>query len=310
MTAVLTKRLFTYALAANGIFAACTKHTGDGTGPAAPSATASAPLTLGPAHVLPAQLKESSGLCYTDGALWSFGDSGNPNAIYKIDTATGAILQTVTIANYPNTDWEDITADATYLYIGDTGNNDGDRTDLKVLRIKKSDLAPGTATISVTADAISFSYTDQPDLSSNSNTNFDCEAMMSVGDSLYLFTKDRGDLQTRCYKLPKSPGTYAVSPIAAFNTKGKVTDAAYDPATGTLALLGYMDKKNDSFIWFFSNYPGESFFTGDATRYTIVNASADWQTEGLAYTAAGTMLLSCESTPTHPAALYTIKINK
>lgn len=234
MTAVLTKRLFTWSLAAHSILSACTKHTGAGTpaptGPAAPAATAStAPLTLGPDHVLPAQLKESS--------------------------------------NYPNTDWEDITADATYIYIGDTGNNDGDRTDLKILRIKKSDLATGTATISVTADAISFSYADQSDLSSNSNINFDCEAMMSVGDSLYLFTKDREDLQTRCYQLPKTPGTFAVSPVAAFNTRGKVTDAAYDPAIGTLALLGYMDKKNDSFIWFFSNYPGESSHPSCSTVY-------------------------------------------
>src|SRR4051812_45510552 len=96
-------------------------------------------LITGIKATLPAVLKESSGLCYTDGQLWSFGDSGNPDAIYKIDTTTGAILQTVTIANYPNTDWEDITADALYIYIGDFGNNSGDRTDLKILRVKKSD---------------------------------------------------------------------------------------------------------------------------------------------------------------------------
>jgi hypothetical protein len=307
MTAALTKRLFTFSLAVHSILGACTKHTGAATPvPAGPVA----PLTLGQSHQFPARLKESSGLCYSDGALWSFGDSGNPNAIYKIDTATGAILQTITIANYPNSDWEDITADVNYIYIGDTGNNDGDRTDLKILRIKKSDIPAGTGTISITAEAINFSYTDQLDLSSNSNTNFDCEALVSIGDSLYLFTKDRGDLQTRCYHLSKNPGTYAVSPIASFNTMGKITDATYDLATRTLALLGYMDKKNDSFIWFFKNYQGENFFTGDTTRYTIVNASADWQTEGLAYISAGAMFLSCESTPTHPAALYTIKINK
>lgn len=307
MVTLLARRFLICTLAAHGALSACSKHTVPTTPPPAPPAT---PLTLGTAHVFPAQLKESSGLCATDGNFWSFGDSGNPNAIYQIDTATGAILRTVTIANYPNTDWEAITADATYIYVGDTGNNDGDRTDLKVLRIKKSDLAAGMSNLSVNAEAISFSYTDQHDLSSNSNTNFDCEAMVSIGDSLYLFSKDRGDLQTRCYPLSKNPGRYAIPPIATFNTQGKITDATYDPTTGSLALLGYMDQKKDSFIWLFSGFKGVDFFTGTANRHTIVTASADWQTEGLAYLSPDRMLMSCESTPTHPAALYTIKINK
>jgi hypothetical protein len=136
-----------------------------------------------------------------------------------------------------------MTADSLYLYIGDTGNNDGNRTDLKILRIRKADLLSNQAQLSVLADAINFSYTDQVDFSVNSNTNFDCEALMAMGNYLYAFTKDRGDLKTRCYKLPKNPGTYAVSPESTFNVSGKITDAAYNSVTGELALLGYMNQK-------------------------------------------------------------------
>jgi len=157
--------------------------------------------------------------------LWSFGDSGNLNGIYRIDSASGAILQVVVITNFPNVDYESITADATYIYVGDAGNNDGNRTDLKILRIKKADIAKSPGIVNVKADAINFSYTDQKDFEPNTNTNLDCEAMASIGNYLYLFSKDRGDLQTRCYKLPKDTGTYSIAPIATFNTDGKVTDA-------------------------------------------------------------------------------------
>jgi hypothetical protein len=258
-------------------------------------------------HALPGQLQESSGLCYTDGSLWSFGDSGNPNSIYKIDSATGAILQTVTITNYPNTDWEAMAADSLYLYIGDTGNNDGNRTDLKILRIRKADLVSASAQVSVLADSIKFSYTDQTSFSYNSNTNFDCEALIAAGNQLYAFTKDRGDGKTRCYMLPKSPGTYAVSPVSGFDVSGKITDAAYNTATGELALLGYMDQKANSFIWFFNSYEGNHFFADSSYRVTIGRSSDEWQTEGLDYISPTRLMLSCETTPAHAAALYSIQ---
>jgi hypothetical protein len=297
------KKLFACTLIAISSMGSCKKKSNTSTIVTDPAV----PVTVGLKHTLPGLLKESSGLCYTDGNLWSFGDSGNPNSIYKIDTATGAILQTVTIANYSNTDWEDITADSLYIYVGDTGNNDGNRRDLKILRIKKSDLLSAAAQLNVTADAINFSYADQVDFSVNSNTNFDCEALAAVEDSLYLFTKNRGDFKTRCYKLPNNPGTYAVSPVSSFNTAGKITDATYNPATKELALLGYMNEKKGSFIWFFNGYANDNFFAGNAARFTIGTASVEWQTEGLVYISPTRLLMSCEATTSVAASLYFIQ---
>jgi hypothetical protein len=68
-------------------------------------------------------LTESSGLEYCRGKLWSHNDSGGQPQIYSIDPATGAILQTITLKGITNVDWEDLTADGYYLYIGDVGNN-------------------------------------------------------------------------------------------------------------------------------------------------------------------------------------------
>lgn len=284
----------------------CKKSSVDTIPPVVPPAP---PLTLVLNHALPSVLHESSGLCYTDGNLWTFGDSGNPNAIYKIDTATGAILQIVTIQNFPNNDWEDITADDSYVYVGDFGNNDGIRKDLKVLRVKKIDISSNESQLNVNADAINFSFADQLTFTANGNTNFDCEAMASIDSSLYLFTKDGGDLQTRSYRLPKDTGTYSLTPIDTFNTSGKVTSAAYNPVTKELALGGYLNNKIFPFIWFFKNYSGDHFFNGAKIREALNSNNTPFQTEGLDYVAPNKMFLSCESTPQIPASLYGITLN-
>src|SRR5438067_8846476 len=54
---------------------------------------------------------ESSGLVYTNGNLWTFNDSGNPPVLFRVDSASGQVVQQVRITNFDNMDWEDITAD-------------------------------------------------------------------------------------------------------------------------------------------------------------------------------------------------------
>jgi hypothetical protein len=266
------------------------------------------PLTIGLKFVLPRILKESSGLCYTDGNLWTFGDSGNPNEIFKIDSSTGSILQTVQIENFQNIDWEDITADSSYIYIGDFGNNSGNRTDLKIIRIKKSDLNVSDALIKVQGEAIRFSYADQINFAKASSTDYDCESVISVGNFLYLFTKDGIDLKTRSYKISNQPGIYVVSPISSFDTKGKLTAAAYNPVTKEIALLGYMNKKEDSFIWFLNEYPKDNFFGGNKVKITI-GTNRDWQTEGLDYISGSRLFMSCETSKSQAASLYFVRKN-
>ena len=98
-------------------------------------------LALNNQKNLPVTLNESSALVYTDGNLWTLNDGGNAAAIYRIDPANATILQTVNISNATNIDWEDLAADENYIYVGDFGNNaNGNRTNLRILRITKSDI--------------------------------------------------------------------------------------------------------------------------------------------------------------------------
>jgi Secretion system C-terminal sorting domain len=249
---------------------------------------------------------ESSGLVYENGFIWTHNDSGNANAFYKINASTGAILQTITISNFSNIDWEEITADNDYFYIGDFGNNSGDRTNLKVLKIDKSQFINSTATtVSVTATAINFSYADQTSFVSNQQNNFDCEAMISVGNYLYLFTKNRGDFQTKVYKLDKTVGTYSLNVYSTYNISGLLTGASYNAATNEVVLLGYLPPNaTNSFLYYLNDFNTDLFFSGNVRRVEIGNSNDAWQTEAVAFKNANEIFISCETTGFTNAKLF------
>lgn len=252
-------------------------------------------------------IPESSGLVFTNGKLWTHNDSGNPASIFNVDTATGATLQTVFIDNYPNVDWEDISTDQDYIYISDCGNNNGTRKDLKILKIKKADI--GTDTVAhVNAEAIALSYKDQTSFAASSTNNFDCESLIAIDTALYLFSKDRGDLSTRVYKLSKNPGTYIVSPYTSFNTNGLVTGADYDPIKKEVVLIGYMKSHLNSFLWILNDFKADSFFSGNKRRIEI-GPGTEWQTEGVCYDRSGRLFISCESAGSYNAGLFVLDEN-
>jgi hypothetical protein len=213
-------------------------------------------------------IPESSGLIYFDRGLWTMNDGGNPPFLFKIDTSSGKILRRVFVIKALNNDWEALTQDDNWVYIGDFGNNFGSRRDLKILRIPKKELEKDT----VMAEAIQFSYSNQKDFRLPMNGhNFDCEAFCVAGDSLFLFTKNWVDHKTYVYSLSKLPGKYFVSPVDSFNSDGLITDADYDEANRTLVLIGYDIKKFSvhSFLWVFKDFGGTRFFSGKKKRVKL-----------------------------------------
>lgn len=251
------------------------------------------------------QISESSGLIFTDGKLWTHNDSGGQPALFSIDTISGLVKQTVIIDNFPNIDWEDITADSNYLFIGDFGNNSGTRRDLKVLKIPKV-LIGDTPLVHIKAQAIQFSYSDQMDFTANPQTNFDCEAFLAKDSSLFLFSKNKGDGYSRVYQLPKNPGTYTINPFGSFNVKGKICGAAYNPLTKTVALIGYEDSDIRSFVWLFNNYNDSDFFLGSKKRILIGSNLVKWKTEAITFRSRSRVFFSCEKSPKKLAAIFTM----
>ena len=120
--------------------------------------TAVTPATV--VNALPETIMETSALIYWSGGLWTLNDSGNEPELYKFDTLTGQISQTIAISGAQNVDWEDLAQDETRIFIGDFGNNLGNRTDLKIYVVEKSSI-PASGNAEVLATEIEFSYGDQ-----------------------------------------------------------------------------------------------------------------------------------------------------
>jgi hypothetical protein len=225
---------------------------------------------------------ESSGLLYTGGKLWTLNDSGNTPELFRLDSTTGRVVQQVRLTNAANVDWEDLTADARYVYVGDFGNNNGDRRNLRILRVAQADLGPTATT--ATAEEINFSYPDQTDFTPRTNRhNYDCEAFFFANDSLHLFTKNWADLQTRYYTVPAQPGAHLAHLKATFNVNGLITAAACNAAGTAAALLGYDARDGATFVWLLSGYRGTGFLQANKRRIELPNALLIGQAEGLCF---------------------------
>ena len=236
-------------------------------------------VTLSPVYSveLSSQVPETSGLIFFQDGLLTHNDNSDEQ-LYVIDTLNGAVLQTFSLNGTSNFDWEEITQDSLYLYVGDFGNNAGNRTDLHILRIEKSSLLEGTPAI----DTIAFAYEDQTDFTpSNQNTAFDCEALIAGTDSLFLFTKNWNDLSTVCYSVPKVPGNYLAHRKDSSAVNGLITGATYLPNKKLIILSGYSSLLQP-FMYLLFDFEGTDFFSSFQQK---INPSLNFhQVEGVATT--------------------------
>lgn len=250
---------------------------------------------------LPGQLSESSGIILYDSLLWSFNDSGGESAIYGINLTTGMISRTIEISNGKNKDWEDIAQNKDYIYIGDFGNNDGSREDLRIYLIPKKAITNQKLQLT-DALMIDFSYEDQEDFTPAMFANqYDCEAMVATDDSLYLFTKDWLNLQTSIYSLPSSNGKYKAKHIGDFESEGLVTGADFDHQEKRFVLCGY--NLFYPFIVVVSNIDDLK-----VVKRIEIEEISGLQIEGIAYIHHNRFYTTNEKS-TEPQALYQIILN-
>lgn len=256
---------------------------------------------------MPETISESSGLILWRNSYWTHNDSGGTNEIYSLDSITGHVKQIITLKDATNVDWEDLTHDQDYIYVGDFGNNYGNRSDLCVYKVAKNDIPFNGDTI-VACEKLSYSYADQSDFTiRNLKNDYDCEAIVSLGDSLYLFTKNWANFTTRLYALPKRPGSYYIYPIDEYNINGLVTGAVIDVENRWVVLCGYHNYI--PFIVILNDYWRNDFFGGNKRRINFKNNFAT-QTEGIAYTGNNTYAISSERTIVRKAKIYKIDLKE
>lgn len=243
---------------------------------------------------LSADISETSGLIQLNGRLYTHNDSDGLAELYEIDTLSGEVSRTIQILNAQNTDWEDICFDATHVYIGDIGNNSGNRTDLKIYKISRSELE-NEANTQLDATEIAYSYADQESFEpSPFATNFDAEALVASGDSLYIFTKNWIDNLCNVYSISKTVGTYISAQREQFNSEGLITGADLNHASGKLVLSGYQSFVNPFVIQI------DDFLSAPISELPFVKSNVELtggysvQVEAIAFHNAQTVYMTAE----------------
>ncbi len=251
----------------------------------------SLPLTL-KCYIDSIETGETSGIVKQDNNLWTHVDD-TYNIIYRIDTLTDSILQRVTINNSSNIDWEDISSDSSHIYIGDVGNNDGNRANLKFYKILQSEITDSSS--SVNASTINFSYSDQTNFNVSHNNNFyDCEAFFILNDSIHMFTKGWVNKWTKHYVLSADTGIHVAQLVDSFNVGGLITSAAIQ-GDSLVVLLGLnFSGGNNCFVWMLRHFEGSRFFSGNKRKFSIGGFFIAGQAEGICFKDANRGYISNE----------------
>jgi hypothetical protein len=235
-------------------------------------------------YVDSSELNETSGIANQNNNFWTHVDDAN-TAIYRIDTLSKTVFQKLTINNSTNYDWEDITFGDNHIYIGDVGNNAGNRTNLRFYKVAKSDFNSTSTTVN--AGRINFSYSDQLDFTVNHNHHFyDCEAFFFMNDSIHMFTKGWVNRWTKHYVLPADTGTQIAQLIDSFYVASLITSAAIQ-GDSVVVLLGLnVSGGSNTMIWSLNKFQGSQFFSGNKRRFTIGTFFSTGQAEGICFTGA------------------------
>lgn len=248
-------------------------------------------ITLTVLNSLASTVNESSGFHY-HGAndMWTHNDSGGSPKLYRLNSS-GSVTKTITVSNTTNVDWEDITTDSarTKMFVGDFGNNNNNRTNLKIYIIPHPSTVSGTT---VSAQTINFTYPDQTVIPSPiTNWNFDMEGFIHYRGMIYLFSKCGGNplsLYTKLYSMPDSAGTYTATLIDSFYTGTRITSATVSPDGESIILLG------NNNIHIFRNWTGNNFLSGNF--YDLSETNGWTQKEACSFRTSTDLLITDENT--------------
>lgn len=230
-------------------------------------------------------LNETSGLAIFQGQWYSHNDGGNSATIYQI-TPFGKIYNAHPI-NQPNTDWEDLTFSDSFGFLGDFGNNSGNRQDLKILKFKAQKMTTSASADTLEAEVIAFNYADQSNFNATSNaTPFDCEALIFWNDSLHLFAKNWSSGYTKRYVLPTKTGNYSVAPRDSLLLNFLVTGAAV--FQNRIALIGY-DRSGNGFLELLWDFPYNQPFLGNKRKIRLGSFISTGQIESVAFADSNTL---------------------
>ena len=205
---------------------------------------------------LPNHLDESSALLVHGDDFVTVNDSGGkPNLYYfSID---GAMVKTEIVPGAKNVDWESLTMVGETIYIGDFGNNLGNRKDLTVYTFGEEN-----------KPSLEFEYELQDSFAIRNRSNeYDGEALFTMNNEIYVLSKDWVGLNTNLYHLEQKEGKQTVKPMASFAADMLVTGADYDDERELLICVGYKDFEN--YLLVFPEFTKDAPFTRKPIRILL-----------------------------------------
>ncbi len=233
------------------------------------TATISKPNSLTPVARLEAEyVNETSGIAksraYAD-LYWLQSDSGNDPRVYPVNRNGDLYLGSkgVLIEDAKNIDWEDLAIDHLgRLLIADFGNNYNDRRDMVIYVIDEPDPQAKTAELKY---KWRFEFPDQTTYPAPQHDfNFDAEALFTVGEDIFILSKNVSDTNTKLYRLrnPQDNLVNRLEYLGKFDVKGQATGAAATVDGNKLAITTYER------IWLFERQDNNThFFAGKVSSY-------------------------------------------
>lgn len=252
---------------------------------------------------LPKEVNETSGLFFHNGRLWTHNDSGNKPILYAIDTTSFEVVQKITLANVKNKDWEDVCTDGKSVFVGDFGNNKGNRKVLKIYTFPISSI-PNEGDAIITVDSINFSFGDQTNFEKRKIHDFDCEAFIATDECLYLFSKGWKTGTTRLYRLSKKPGKQVAEVVNGFDSQGLITGADYDRENHILVIVGYVKTIWKPFLYIIFDFDEDGVKLPNH-RFEMPQL-AGLQAEGICFFDKGRCFVTAETSPTITARVFVV----
>lgn len=247
-------------------------------------------------HGLAAELGETSGLFCAQGQQYTIADSGNSPTLFIMDR-DGAVIEGVDIP-VKNHDWESITADKEYFYIGDFGNNAGKRQNLAIHKINRLNYNE--------EQQIEFSY-DGYDPRKNElyAHDYDAEAMVAMDDKLVLFSKSWLTNRLKVYHVDKTKTEQLLTPVTEVTgLPGVITGADWDSVHQRFLVVGYDTNAfgiTDPFI---------ATLSEDYQLQNTYTLEGYGQVEGLCVMSQNEIWLTQENSPFSMAKLIKLKLKE
>lgn len=247
-------------------------------------------------YTLDNALKETSGLFCDSNSIYTINDSGNEPELFTLGQ-DGSLTARVTL-DAKNRDWEAITGDDEYFYIGDIGNNAGKHKSLTVYKINRTDPAQ---------EAVKRRFTyagNTPQENAPYAHDYDGEAMTMRDGKLILFSKSWATEQSHVYVLQDIKAKQVLTPFTSVDgLPGVVTGADWNSDTQEFVLVGYRSNALGMFKPFIATV------SGDYQLKTVDFLSQFAQVEGVCYGPDGNVWISQESTPYTSAKLAKLKFH-